>query len=181
MTEVGVSERGAVNLATVAGLFIVGTLVVSANIPITRSFTQSNIQVLGAASGSSAKVLADKGKTAIVEGNTGALVGEQVAVGDPSQLGVLPNKAVGDTLASKIIDEVDSVKVSGSLASVNRMVRLENSPSGVVYQIDGYKKGKLLGLIPVNKTLQATVSTQTGQVLQTKQSLLGKILNKIAP
>lgn len=181
MVQFKVNDSGAVNLGVVASLVAVGALVVSANIPITRSFNQSDVKVLGTTNNSKAWILADKGQTAVVEGNTGALVGENVAVSVPSQLAVLPNKAVGDTLASKIMDEVNSVKVSGSLASVNRMVRLENSEEGVVYQINGYKKGKLLGVVPVVKTLQATVSSQNGQVLQTKQSLLGKILNKVAP
>lgn len=181
MVQFKLNDRGAVNLSLVAGLVAVGALVVSANISVTRTFNQPDVAVLGATNNYETRIVADKGQTAIVEGNTGALVGDKVNVSSPAQLPVLPNKAVGDTLASKIIDEVNSVKVSGSLASVNRMVKLENSPAGVVYQIDGYKKGKLLGLIPVNKNLQATVSTQTGQVLQTKQSILGKILNKIAP
>jgi hypothetical protein len=181
MVQFKLNERGALNLLTIVSLVIVGVLAITANIPVTRNYPQNDLQVLGASTNTQANLIADQGQTAVVEGQTGALITSGVNLKTPSDLKVLPEKAVGDTLASKIMDEVNSVRVTGSLASVNRMVKLENTNSGLVYKVKGYKKQKLLGVIPVKNTLEAVVSAQNGQVIQTKQSVLGKALNKLAP
>ena len=51
----------------------------------------------------------------------------------------------------------------------------------LVFEIDGVREYKLLGFIPIKSKVKSFVSAENGQVIKTEQSLLGRILNKIAP
>lgn len=94
---------------------------------------------------------------------------------------VLPQQAIDNMLASKVMDFVVGEKVDNELASIPNLVKLEEKGGVLVYKIKGTKTNKLLGFIPIKTQVEAFVSAENGQVVETTQSLLGKILNRLAP
>ncbi len=139
------------------------------------------------------KVASDAGKTALVEKRVGALTKlplsidsktNQMTVTTPAGtkvVTVLPQKAVDNMLASHVIDDVVSASSSGSLASIPDLVNLETKNGVLGYEVKGTKTHKLFGLIPIKTQVEAFVSAENGQVVDTTQSFLGRILNRIAP
>lgn len=139
------------------------------------------------------KVATAPGQIALVNKNVGALSNfplsvnpatKQLTVTTPAGskiVAVLPQKAIDNMLAAHIMDDVISEKVNNSLASVPELVRLEVKNGTLVYQVKGTRTHKLLGLILVKTGVEAFISAENGQVVETSQSLLGRILNRVAP
>ena len=139
------------------------------------------------------KVATAPGQIALVNKRVGALstfplsvnpTTRQLTVTTPAGskvVAVLPEKAINNMLAAHIMDDVVSEKVNNSLASVPKLVKLEIKNGVLGYQVKGTKTHKLLGLIPIKTAVATFVSAENGQVVETSQSLLGRILNRIAP
>lgn len=94
---------------------------------------------------------------------------------------VLPQKAVDNMLAAHIMDDVVGEKADNELASIPNLVKLETENGVLGYKVKGTKTHKLLGLIPIKTKVEAFVSAENGQVVQSTNSLLGRILNRLAP
>lgn len=173
---------------------VVGILI-SANIPVSRSHLDGNSNVKGVeiSQKTPPKISSDSGKNAFINNNDGAIStfplkvdkatgtltvttpkGEKVVT-------VLPDAAISNMLASKVMSYVTSVPTSGELASTSRLVKLVEKDRALVYEIDGIREHKLFGFIPLKSKVKVYVSAENGQVVKTETSLFGRILNRIAP
>jgi len=201
-------EQGFAHLLPLLGLAIISALVVSSIIPITRHYSDGKSNVAGVylAKGETkvkevaaelekedVKIATAPGQVALVNKKVGALSNfplsidpttRQLTVTTPAGskvVAVLPQKAIDNMLAAHIMDDVISEKVSNSLASVPKMVRLEIENGVLGYKVKGTKTHKLLGFIPIKSKVETFVSAENGQVVESSQSFLGRILNRIAP
>lgn len=133
------------------------------------------------------------GQIALVNKRVGALSSLPISI-DPTTrqltvttpagskvVAVLPQQAIDNMLASKVMDDVVSEKADNELASVPDLVKLEEKNGVLVYKVKGNKTHKLLGFIPIKTGVEAFVSAENGQVVQSSDSLLGRILNRLAP
>lgn len=139
------------------------------------------------------KIATAPGQIALVNKKVGALSNFPLSVNPTTReltvttpagskvVAVLPEKAINNMLAAHIMDDVVSEKVNNSLASIPELVKLEIKNGVLGYQVKGTKTHKLLGLIPIKTKVETFVSAENGQVIETNQSLLGRILNRIAP
>lgn len=139
------------------------------------------------------KIATADGQIALVNKRVGALSNfplsvnpttRQLTVTTPSGskvVAVLPQQAIDNMLASKVMDDVVGERVNNSLASIPDLVKIETKNGVLVYKVKGTKMHRLLGLIPVKTAVEAFVSAENGQVVETNQSLLGRILNRLAP
>ena len=183
-------------------LLVVGFFA-SSLVPINRHYNDGKSNVAGVSmirsgnkgvgiSANSLKISSDSGQTAVVDQSVGPLSSfplsinpftEELTVTTPAgskKVAVLPQAAVANMLAAHVMDYVTGEKVNNSLASIPDLVKLEIKNDILGYKIEGVKIHKLLGLIPVKTKVEAFVSAENGQVVETKQSLLGRILNKLA-
>lgn len=139
------------------------------------------------------KVATAPGQFALVSKNVGAITPfpltvdlkkRSLTVTTPSgtkTVTVLPDQAINNLLASKVITDVNSVPATGELASINRLVEMELRNGVLSYRFKGVKKHHLFGLVPINTQVESFVSAENGQVTETTESLLGRLLNRIAP
>lgn len=139
------------------------------------------------------KIATAPGQIALVNKKVGALstfplsvnpTTKQLTVTTPAGtkvVAVLPQQAIDNMLASKVMDDVLGEKVNNNLASIPNLVKLETENGVLVYKVKGTKTHKLLGFIPIKTGVEAFVSAENGQVVETNQSLLGRILNRLAP
>ena len=170
-------------------------LVVSANIPISRTYLDGQNGVLGVyTSKGSPRITADnRGNIGFISNTDGAVTAFPLKA-DPKTgslsvttpkgekvVAVLPDAAIKNMLASKVMSYVTSVSAEDELASTDKLVTLIEKDDLLVYEIDGVREHKVLGLILLKSKVKAFVSAENGQVVKTEQSLLGKILNRIAP
>lgn len=93
---------------------------------------------------------------------------------------VLPQAAIDNMLTSKVMDDVLSEKADSTLASIPDLIKLEVENGVLVYKVKGTKTHKLLGFIPIKTGVEASVSAENGQIVQSTDSLLGRILNRLA-
>ncbi len=139
------------------------------------------------------KIATAPGQMALVNKRIGALSNFPISI-DPTTrqltvttpagskvVAVLPQKAIDNMLASKVMDDVVGEKVNNNLASIPDLVKLETENGVLGYKVKGTKTHKLLGFIPIKTKVEAFVSAENGQVVESSQSLLGRILNRIAP
>lgn len=94
---------------------------------------------------------------------------------------VLPQQAINNMLAAHVMTDVISEKADNELASIPNLVKLEVENGVLGYKVKGTKTHKLLGFIPIKTSVTAFVSAENGQVVTSTDSLLGRILNRIAP
>lgn len=139
------------------------------------------------------KISTAPGQVAIVNKRVGALSSlpisidpttRQLTVTTPSGskvVTVLPQQAIDNMLASHVMDFVVGEKVDNELASVPSLVKLEEKDGVLAYKVKGIKTHRLLGFIPIQTGVDAFVSAENGQVVTSTDSLLGRILNRIAP
>ncbi|MDO8429067.1 MAG: hypothetical protein Q7S88_00365 [Candidatus Daviesbacteria bacterium] len=189
------NQKGSVHLLSLLGILVVGALFISSNVPVERVYPSGNVKgvkVIDAQTKDPVKVATMEGKNVVVEKNSGAVSSFPLSV-DPKTniltvttpagvktVAVLPDVAVNNLLSSRVITEVDSSEVSGSLASFSKIMDLEEKDGKLVYKIKGQRKNRLLGLIPVKTSVTAYVSAESGEVLESSQSFLGRLLNKIS-
>lgn len=139
------------------------------------------------------KIATAPGQVALVNKRVGALSSFPISV-DPTTrqltvitpagvkvVAVLPQQAIDNMLAAHVMDDIEGVKVNNDLASVPDLVNLEVENGVLGYKVKGNKNHKLLGFIPVKTGVEAFVSAENGQVVTSTDSLLGRILNRLAP
>ena len=173
---------------------ILAGLLLSANIPISRNYLDGRNDVLGTqTSKGSPKIATDEGKSGFISNTDGAIsafplkvdqVTGTLSVTTPKgekAVTVLPDAAIKNMLASKVMSYVTSVPAKGELASTNKLVTLIEKDDLLVYEIDGVREYKVLGFIPLKSKVKAFVSAENGQVVKTETTLLGRILNRVAP
>lgn len=100
------------------------------------------------------------------------------------QVAVLPDQAVQNMLAANVVDQIGGqtlanlVSQNPDLSSLSDLVRMIQTDQGTLaYEIQGVKRQKLLGLIPVAVEKIAVVSAETGELLTTNASLKNQILD----
>lgn len=138
------------------------------------------------------KIATAPGQIALVNKRVGALskfplsvnpTTKQLTVTTPAGtkvVTVLPQKAIDNMLTSKVMDDVVGEKAESNLASIPDLVKLEVENGVLVYKVKGTKTHKLLGFIPIKTGVEASISAENGQVVQSIDSLLGRILNRLA-
>jgi len=194
------NQKGFLHLPVLVLIF--GLIFASAVIPIKRNYNdgKSSVEGVSMAKGvgigssvSDIKVSSSGSQTAIVGSRSGALskfpfsvnssTGE-LTVTTPAGtkvVTVLPQKAIDNMLASHVMTDVISEKVTNELASVPNLVKLEERNGVLGYSVKGTKTHKLFGFIPIKTPVEAFVSAENGQVIDSSDSLLGRILNRVAP
>lgn len=139
------------------------------------------------------KIATAPGQIALVNKRVGALSNFPISI-DPTTrqltvttpagskvVAVLPQQAIDNMLAARVMDDVVSEKANNNLASIPDLVKLEVENEVLGYKVKGTKTHKLLGFIPIKTGVEAFVSAENGQVVQSSDSLLGRILNRLAP
>lgn len=187
-----IREKGFIHLPVLVIVF--GLLFASAIIPVSRSFNDGKSgNVAGVTTDQDVKISSDSGQTAVVNKRTGALssfplsvnkVTGELTVTTPSGskvVTVLPQAAIDNMLAAKVMTDVISEKVTSSLASIPNLIKLEIKNNILGYKIKGSKTHKLFGFIPIKSDVEAFVSAENGKVVESSTSFLGRILNRIAP
>jgi len=187
-------QSGAIYLLPLFVTVILVGFLVSANIPISRVYLDGKNGVLGThTSKGYPRIATDGGNIGFISNVDGARstfplkldkATGRLSVTTPKGekvVTVLPDAAIKNMLASKVMSYVTSASASGELASTNKLVILTEKDDVLVYEIDGVREYKLLGFIPLKSKVKALVSAENGQVVKTEQSLLGRILNRIAP
>lgn len=194
-------EKGFTHLL-VLGL---GTLlIIFSVIPVSRNFNDGKSDVAGVylAKGEASKsgvmendfrIATSGGQTALVNKGVGALSSfplsinpttKELTVTTPSGVKivtVLPQQAIDNMLAAHVMTDVEGVKVNNDLASIPNLVNLEIQNGVLGYQVKGTKTHKLFGLIPIKTGVTAFISAENGQVVTSTDSMLGRILNRLAP
>lgn len=198
-------QQGFAHYLTVLVFGLVAATLISSAIPVSRNYNDGQSDVAGVSASSSAltqktaskeadiKIASSGGQVALVNKQVGALSAFPLSINPKTKeltvttpagtkvVTVLPEKAIGNMLAAYVMDYVVSEKVDNSLASIPALVKLEVKNGVLGYQIKGIKIHKLLGFIPIKTSVDVFVSAENGQVVESNQSLLGRILNKIAP
>lgn len=178
----------------VAALALVAVgVIATSQIPSNSNYSNGRGQVAGVNNPvAKASIATGEGKTAFVQGRAGAVSNfpltldqktGQLTVETPNGLrniAVLPEDALNNLRASKLLTDVSSSVTTGPLASITEVVNLENYNGVLSYKVQGVKKMKIFGLIPVSLPVTAYVSSETGQVTDVSTSWLTKILNKVS-
>lgn len=96
---------------------------------------------------------------------------------------VLPDAAIQKLIENNIVDEIvseqnDQETEDATVGEEEKdTVRLEAEDESPVYKIVGIKRLKFLGLVPFESKVDATVSAETGEVLERKQERLKRFLS----
>ncbi len=198
-------DKGSAHLVAILSVGLGALLVISSAIPVNRNYNDGKSDVAGVylAKGDASKsammekqdfkIATSGGQTALVNKRVGALsnfpisvdpVTKQLTVTTPAGskiVAVLPQQAIDNMLASHVMTDVMGEKVNSELASIPSLVKLEEKNGVLVYKVKGTKTHKLLGFIPIKTGVEAFVSAENGQVVESTDSLLGRILNRLAP
>ncbi len=196
------NQRGFTHLVLLLVVIVACTAYLCSRLPISRTYFNGSSNVNGVALAQAAtplagkdmvKVVSDSGKVALVKGNAGAVSNfpltvdprtNSLTVTTPSgtkTVAILPDAAIRNLVEGKVLDDVTSVAKTGTMASINQLITLEERANVLGYFIEGQKKHLLLGFISIKTDVSAFVSAENGQVVSSSTSLLGRILNKIAP
>ena len=93
------------------------------------------------------------------------------------QVTVLPDQAIQNILQRRIMDSVEeSNETASGTADTTQKVELTELNNEPVFQVQGISSKKLLGLFPISFAKVAFVSTSTGDVVQTNESIFSRIL-----
>lgn len=100
-------------------------------------------------------------------------------------LAVLPDEALNTLFARGVLTEITSGSIQESTGASPSAVRassleLKVINGNLVYEVEGKKKEKFLGIIPVTLPRTVTVSALSGEVLSQTQSLLSSILGFVS-
>lgn len=95
---------------------------------------------------------------------------------------VLPDQAVQNMLAANVIDRIGGQQLvdlvrQGGVETLGQVIELSEQNGVPVYEIQGVKAHRLLGFIPVTTDLNVTVSAETGEVVDTRQSFLDTLID----
>ena len=95
---------------------------------------------------------------------------------------VLPDEAVKNLLATGIINEIQQDKeAQEQLGVLDGVVKLEIRSNEVVYKVNGIKKHRMLGFIPVDSPVAVFVSADTGNTVLKQQSILTNLVDLLSP
>lgn len=95
---------------------------------------------------------------------------------------VLPDQAVQNMLAANVIDRlggqalVEEVR-QGNIQTLGQVIALGLRNNVPVYQVQGLKEHRFLGFFPVTTDVTVSVSAETGEVVDTDQSLGDRIID----
>lgn len=92
------------------------------------------------------------------------------------QVIVLPDQAVQNMLAANVIDRLGGEALveelrQGNIQTLGQVIALGLSNNLPVYRVQGLKEHRFLGFFPVTTDVTVTVSAETGEVVDTDQSL----------
>lgn len=93
---------------------------------------------------------------------------------------ILPDQAVQNMLAANVISRLGPSALT-QVASVSGVIQLGEQNNIPVYEIQGIKQFNLLSFIPLDRPVTAIVSAETGELVNTKQSLVTKIVDLLSP
>lgn len=99
---------------------------------------------------------------------------------------ILPDQAVQNMLAANVINRLGApalatAALTEKVASISGVVQLGLQNNVPVYEIPGIRDFRLLGFIPVSRPVTAIVSAETGQLVNTEQSLLTQMIDLLSP
>lgn len=189
MTQKKSSQAGFVPILVLLVVGVVGLFILS-KIPVTRHYNDGTGNVAGASTSSNGiQIIKSGDASAIVQGAFGALTnfslnqtGENIVVTTPvgdKNLAVYPQDAIKNIEGAHVLDDIKSIASKDPFTSISHLVTLTEENGVLGYEINGDKKNQVLGVFTVKNNVSAFVSAQNGQLVQTQQSLLGKLLNKI--
>lgn len=95
---------------------------------------------------------------------------------------VLPDQAVQNMLAANVIDRlggealVEQVR-QGNVQTLGQVIELGVRNDVPVFVIQGIKEHRFLGFLPVTTDVTVTVSAETGEVVDTDQSVLDTVVD----
>lgn len=101
-------------------------------------------------------------------------------------LTVLPDQAVQNMLAANVISRLGPAFIrqaveGGEATTAAQIIELGLRNNVPVYEIPGIRDFRLLGFIPVSAPVTAIVSAETGQLINTEQPLLTRIVDLLSP
>lgn len=98
---------------------------------------------------------------------------------------VLPDQAVQNMLAANVIDRIGADDLANiireqNIETLGQVIELAEQDGLPVYEIHGLKEQKLLGFFRVTTNVNVTVSAETGEVIDTNQSLIDTLLSVVS-
>lgn len=101
---------------------------------------------------------------------------------------VLPDQAVKNMLAANALDRIGGLALAEIVREASPSVTLSQAITlaadrlgGPVYQIEGLKRHRLLGFLPVSLPRTVVVSAETGAEVEVRQSLLARLVDLLSP
>ena len=92
---------------------------------------------------------------------------------------ILPDQAIANLLATNIVNVIEASESAGTSTAAS--IELTVRDGKVVYEIDGKKKSRLFGFIPVDTKIKAFVSAETGNVVAKQESILSRVVDLLSP
>ncbi len=190
------TEKGFASPIVVLVVLAAVGLISTSFVPVHKNYSDGKSNVNGISIGESGyepKIATDEGKTAIIKGNFGAISEFPIKLTTDKKafdvetpeglksITIMPDQALKAMLSSKILDDIHSEVTTGDLASNPNLVKLEQKAGVLGYSVEGDRIHDLLGTTAIKSHVEAFVSAENGQVVESTQSLLGRLLNKIAP
>lgn len=91
---------------------------------------------------------------------------------------VLPDQAVNNLLENKLLTSITSQ--TSSISGTTQNVNLTEVNNEATFEVQGVLQKRILGIIPVGFAKTEFVSTQTGNVVKTDETLLNRILEALS-
>lgn len=93
------------------------------------------------------------------------------------QVTILPDQAVQNMLSRNVIDQIAG-QTAGDLST--RVKMSQKTDGTLIYEVEGEKQERLLGLVPLKFKKTAVVSAETGELMQIRQTFTDRILEFIS-
>ncbi|GIW57645.1 MAG: hypothetical protein KatS3mg083_590 [Candidatus Dojkabacteria bacterium] len=90
---------------------------------------------------------------------------------------VLPDDAVNQILKLKVIDSLEKTESNGPSERSAQGIELTTRNGEIVYKILGKRTYRLFSLIPIQSSLEAQVSAETGQVISVDKPIITRIID----
>lgn len=102
----------------------------------------------------------------------------------PMTVTVLPDQAIDRVMKTGLITTMDTVRADDAViqqtGTLSGVMALEYKNGQPVYTIKGSKSHKMLGIIPTSTPLTVFVSSVNGEIVETQQSVLSRIIEFIS-
>ncbi len=92
-----------------------------------------------------------------------------------------PSATISPSATPSASPEEPIASDSANITVLENQISLEEVNGQIVYKIPAKKKVRLFGFIPITTDLTGFVSSQTGVLIEEKQSLLSRILDLLSP